>query len=153
MEQNAFHPLVPVVIRLDTEQRAEHIETSLLASLQQAEYQDSIPGDYDWDDLADISLQYFTEYQDILQSESETRNNALIDTRITSLRQTSAARVRSAHQQIVETTDERIRIMRRSQIANEGTRLQARINEEEAKRGVDIGGNLELAGYIRYILS
>ncbi len=145
--------LVPIVIRLDTEQRAEHIETSLLASLQQAEYQDSIPGDYDWDDLEDISLQYFTGYQDRLQSESETRNNDLIDTRITSLRQTSAARMRSAHQQIAETTDERIRTMRRSQIANEGTRLQARINEEEAKRGVDIGGNLELAGYIRYILS
>ena len=54
--------LVPIVIRLDTERRAEHIETTLLAALQQAEYQSAIPGDYDWDDLADISLQYFTEY-------------------------------------------------------------------------------------------
>lgn len=142
--------LVPIAFRLDTEQRAEHIETTLLAELQQAEYQSSVPGDYDWDDLADISLQYFTEYRDRLQSESETRNNALIDTRIASLRQTSAARMRSAHQQLAETTNERIQIMKRSEIANEGPRLQARINEEEAKRGVDLGGNLVLAGYIQY---
>jgi len=142
--------LVPIAIRLDTEQRAEHIEGSLLASLQQAEYQSAVPGDYDWDDLANLSLRYFAEYSDNLRSESERRNNALIDTRIASLQQTSAAKVNSWYQLLTEASNERIQIMRRAQISNEGPRLQARINEEEAKRGVDIGGNLELAGYIRY---
>lgn len=142
--------LVPIVIRLDTEQRAEHIETSLLASLQQAEYQSSVPGDYDWDDLANISLRYFTEYRDKLQSESERRNNALIDTRIASLRQTSFAKVNRLNQWLNEASDTNIRRMRRSQISNEGARLQVRINEEEAKRGVDLGGDLVLAGYIQY---
>lgn len=142
--------LIPIVIRLDTEQRAEHIEGSLLASLQQAEYQSAIPVDYDWEELARISRGYFTEYSDNLRSESETRNNALIDTRIANLSQTSSAKVNRWRQLLAEASDANIQRMRRSQISNEGARLLARINEEEAKRGVDLGGNLVLAGYIRY---
>ena len=143
--------LVPIVMRLDTEQRSEHIEGTLMASLQQAQYQDSIPTDYDWDELASISLQHFTKYRDALQSESETRNNALIDTRIASLHQTSAARVNRWTQLLSEASDTNIRRMRRGQISNEEVRLQARINDLETQRGVDLSGNLVLAGYIRYI--
>ena len=143
--------LVPIVMRLDTEQRSEHIEGTLMASLQQAQYQDSIPTDYDWDELASISLQHFTKYRDALQSESETRNNALIDTRIASLHQTSAARVNRWTQLLSEASDTNIRRMRRGQISNEEVRLQARINDLETQRGVDLSGNLVLAGYIQYI--
>ena len=143
--------LVPVVIRLDTEQRAEHIEGILMASLQQAQYQSSIPTDCDWHELASVSRQHFTEYRDNLQRDMETRNNALIDTRIASLRQTSAARVSRWRQLLGEASSTNIQRLRRGQISNEEVRLQARINDLEAQRGVDISGILVLAGYIRYI--
>ena len=143
--------LVPIVIRLDTMQRAEHIEASLLAALQQAEYQGAIPGDYDWEELARISRGYFTEYRDNLRSESERRNNALIDTRIASLRQTSSARMNRWRQLLSEASDANIRRMRRGQISNEEVRLQARINDLDLQRDLDIGGDLVLAGYTQYI--
>ena len=143
--------LVPIVIRLDTEQRAEHIEASILASLQQAQYQSVIPADYDWDELSRISREYFTEYRDNLQSESETRNSALIDTRIASLSQTSAARVSRWRQLRDEASSTNIQNMRRGQISNEEVRLQSRIDELESRRSVDLSGNLVLAGYIRYL--
>ena len=106
---------------------------------------------YDWEELARISRGYFAEYRDNLRSESERRNNALIDTRILSLRQTSSARVNRWRQLLTEASDTNIRRMRRGQISNEEIRLKARINDLDSQRDLDIGGDLVLAGYIRYI--
>lgn len=141
--------LVPIVIDLDTEQRSEHIEASLLASLQQAQYQNFIPANYDWHELAGISREYFTEYRDNLQSEMETRNNALIDTRIISRSQTSDARVNRWRQLLAEGAG--IPNILRSNISNEELALQDSIEDLESRRDIDISGNLVLAGYIRYI--
>ena len=142
--------LAPIVIRLDTNERAEDVERRLLASLQNAEYRSVLPS-FEWRDLADISAAYFAEYRDALQSKIESRNNAIIDSRIAGLRQTSAAKVSRWHDDLSQAESTNIQNMKRGQINREPARLQAKVDDLEAKRGVDISGNLALAGYIHYV--
>lgn len=136
--------LAPIVIRLDTQERAEDVERRLLASLQNAEYRSIFPS-FEWRDLADISAAYFADYRDALQAKIKSRNDAIIDSRIAGLRQTSAAKVSRWRDTIA------IPNILRGRIDNDAISLQAKIDELEAKRGVDISGNLALAGYIRYV--
>ena len=142
--------LAPIVIRLDTNERAEDVERRLLASLQNAEYRSVLPS-FEWRDLADISAAYFAEYRDALQSKIESRNDAIIDSRIAGLRQTSAAKVSRWHDDLSQAESTNIQNMKRGQINREPARLQAKVDDLEAKRGVDISGNLALAGYIHYV--
>lgn len=142
--------LAPIVIRLDTQERAEDIERRLLASIQNAEYRSVLPS-FEWRDLADISAAYFADYRDALQAKIESRNNAIIDSRIAGLRQTSAAKVSRWRDALSQAESTNIQNMRRGQINREPARLQTKIDDLEAKRGVDISGNLVLAGYIRYV--
>ena len=142
--------LAPIVIRLDTNERAEDVERRLLASLQNAEYRSVLPS-FEWRDLADISAAYFAEYRDALQSKIESRNNAIIDSRIAGLRQTSAAKISRWHDDLSQAESTNIQNMKRGQINREPARLQAKVDDMEAKRGVDISGNLALAGYIHYV--
>ena len=143
--------LVPIVIKLETQRRVEAVETDLMSSLQKAHYDNGLPADWDWRHLENISREYFAEHRDVLQNEMETRNNAVIDTRVAGLRQTSVARVSRWRQALTQVDDPLIQRMRRGQISNEEIRLQSQIDELESKRGVDISGNLVLAGYIRFI--
>lgn len=138
--------LAPIVIRLDTQERAEDIERRLLGSLQNAQYRNTLPA-FEWRDLAD----YFADYRDALQAKIESRNNAIIDSRIAGLRQTSAANVSRWSDALSQAESTNIQNMRRGQINREPDRLQAKVDDLEAKRGVDISGNLALAGYIRYV--
>lgn len=142
--------LAPIVIRLDTQERAEDVERRLLASLQNAEYRSVLPS-FEWRDLADISAAYFADYRDALQAKIESRNNAIIDSRIAGLRQTSAANVSRWSDALSQAESTNIQNMRRGQINREPARLQAKVDDLEAKRGVDISGNIVLAGYIRYV--
>ena len=142
--------LAPIVIRLDTQERAEDIERRLLGSLQNAEYRSVLPS-FEWRDLADISAAYFADYRDALQAKIESRNNAIIDSRIAGLRQTSAAKVSRWRDALSQAESTNIQNMRRGQINREPARLQAKIDDLEAERDVDISGNLALAGYIRYV--
>lgn len=142
--------LAPIVIRLDTQERAEDLERRLLASLQNAEYRSVLPS-FEWRDLADLSAAHFADYRDALQAKIDSRNNAIIDSRIAGLRQTSAAKVSRWRDALSQAESTNIQNMRRGQINREPARLQAKIDDLEAKRGVDISGSLALAGYIRYV--
>ena len=142
--------LAPIVIRLDTNERAEDVERRLLASLQSAEYRSVLPS-FEWRDLADISAAYFADHRDALQAKIESRNNAIIDSRIAGLRQTSAAKVSRWRDALSQAESTNIQNMRRGQINREPARLQAKIDDLEAMRGVDISGSLALAGYIHYV--
>ena len=138
--------LAPIVIRLDTKERATDVEDHILASLQNAQYRNALPS-FEWRDLADISAAHFAEYRYALQAKIESRNNAIIDSRIAGLHQTSAAKISRWRDTIA------IPNILRGRIANEEFRLQTKIGELEVKRSVVISGNLALAGYIRYVSS
>ena len=142
--------LVPIVIDLETGRRVEGVETDLMSSLQGANFENHIPNGFDWRELEALSRDYFGAHRDFLQAEMETRNNAVIDTRIAGLRQTSTARVNRWRETLERVEETNIRRMRRAQISNEEIRLQSEIDELESKRGVDVSGSLVLAGYIRY---
>lgn len=145
--------LVPIVVDPKTRQRVEIVETDLMSALQEACYDAVIPVDWPWHELESTSREYFAEHRDDLQNEMETRNNAIIDTRIAGLRQTSEARVRRWHEALAQVDQPRIQRMRRSQISNEEARLQSQVADLESRRGVDISGNLVLAGYIRFTMA
>ena len=145
--------LVPIVIEPETRRRVEAVETDLMSSLQKADYDSVIPVDWNWPELESISREHFAEHRDVLQNKMEIRNNAVIDTRIAGLRQTSEARVRRWHEALAQVDQPRIQRMRRSQISNEEARLRAQIADLESKRGVDISGNLVLGGYIRFTMA
>lgn len=145
--------LVPIVLYPDGIQRSEAVEARVMSSIQTAQEAPYPPRDWDWPGLYEKAYEAFAEIRNEQQEDLGRRNNALIDSRVTGLRQTYKFKVDRVQSQADQASDIRIRRMRLGQGERLLREMEAKLANLEERRDVAVGGELVSAGYIRVLAS
>jgi ATP-dependent helicase HepA len=148
-QEQRLHP----VIVLDNGRLAPGSAETLLSQLATApppvhEASRSVDG---FPEAERVAAAWIASHRDAVQQEEARRHEALVAARSASVRASFDAKVARVSALLEETGDNRIRRMREAQLTNLRARLDAKLAQLEATRGVHVSYQLVAGGWVRIV--